>query len=53
MGTAARLDPVKDLGSLLAAAASLRARGTRVTTVVVGDGGERAALEEAARSARL
>ena len=44
IGTIARLDPVKDLGTLIRAAGALaRIRPTRL--LVVGDGPERAALE--------
>jgi glycosyltransferase involved in cell wall biosynthesis len=50
IGTVARLDPVKDLGSLLQATAIVAA-GRPVVLVVVGDGAERRALE--ARAAGL
>ena len=47
VGTIARLDPVKDLGTLLNACALLR--GTRpIALMVVGDGPERASLEQMA-----
>jgi len=41
----ARLDPVKDLGSLLKAAAGLREAGIAAVLMIVGDGPERPALE--------
>ena len=44
IGTIARLDPVKDLGTLLRATATLVQR-ISATLVVVGDGSERHALE--------
>jgi glycosyltransferase involved in cell wall biosynthesis len=44
VGTIARLDPVKDLGTLIAAVAALADR-QRVLLAIVGDGPERAALE--------
>jgi glycosyltransferase involved in cell wall biosynthesis len=47
LGTVARLDPVKDLGSLLRAVAELAPR-VPVTLAVVGDGPERGALERTA-----
>jgi glycosyltransferase involved in cell wall biosynthesis len=47
IGTVARLDPVKDLGTLLQAVAAV-ARGCDPRVVVVGDGSERAALESLA-----
>ena len=49
VGTIARLDPVKDLGTLIRAVAHDPNR--RTTLVVVGDGSERAALESVARDA--
>ena len=48
IGTIARLDPVKDLGTLIRAVAEL-SRHVAATLVVVGDGSERAALETLAR----
>lgn len=45
VGTIARLDTVKDLGTLLDATASLAGTTQPVTLVVVGDGPERASLE--------
>jgi glycosyltransferase involved in cell wall biosynthesis len=47
IGTIARLDPVKDLGSLLRALAGLGDRPA--VLVIVGDGPERGALERLAR----
>jgi L-malate glycosyltransferase len=48
VGSVARLDPVKDLGSLLHAAAMLRTTGHKVLVALVGDGPERPALEQLA-----
>jgi glycosyltransferase involved in cell wall biosynthesis len=45
IGTIARLDPVKDLGALLAAASRLAETSLPCTTVVIGDGDERPNLE--------
>jgi glycosyltransferase involved in cell wall biosynthesis len=45
VGSVARLDPVKDLGTLIRAFAVLRASVPSAFLVVVGDGPERAALE--------
>jgi len=50
VGTAARLEPVKDLETLLRAIQSLRAQTPDVRLVIFGDGPERAALEAQARS---
>lgn len=47
VGTVARLDPVKDLGTLIRAIADL-SRARAVLLAVVGDGPERAALAELA-----
>ena len=47
IGTIARLDPVKDLGTLLQAAATCRT-GSRIMVVVVGDGPVRRDLESQA-----
>jgi glycosyltransferase involved in cell wall biosynthesis len=44
IGTIARLDPVKDLGTLISAVGRL-ARRRAVVLLIVGDGAERAALE--------
>lgn len=44
MATIARLDPVKDLGTMVLAVAEM-ARDRRVMAVVIGDGSERAGLE--------
>ena len=58
VGFAGRLDPVKDIGTALTAFASLRAavpeqaRAT-VRMLIVGDGAERAALEQAAQARGL
>lgn len=49
VGTVARLDPVKDLGTLIAAVADARARLPSLVLVIVGDGPEREALQAAAR----
>lgn len=49
VGTVARLDPVKDLETLVRAVASLRS-AVPITLLVVGDGPERAALEKTASS---
>ena len=46
VGTVARLDPVKSLGTLIQATANL-AKERPVALVIVGDGPERAALERA------
>lgn len=43
--TIARLDPVKDLGTLIRAVAALRAASQPVALVIVGDGPERQSLE--------
>ena len=48
IGAVGRLDPVKNLPLLLQAHATLAARHPRLRTVIVGDGPERAALEEKA-----
>ena len=53
VGTAARLDPVKELDPLFEATALLKERLGRVRLVVIGDGPERAKLEERARQTRL
>ena len=50
-GTAGRLDPVKNLGLLLEAHALLGARVPGAHLVIIGDGPERAALEQ--RAAQL
>ena len=47
IGTAARLDPVKDLKTLIAATAILRARVPEAELVIVGAGEEEAAIETA------
>ena len=47
VGTVARLDPVKDLGTLIEAAGATR---QAATVLVVGDGPERARLEALARA---
>ena len=46
VGTAARLDPVKDLPTLITAFASLRHAQPRVRLAIAGDGPERARLEQ-------
>ena len=48
VGTAGRLDPVKNLGLLLEAHALTRERVTDAHVVIVGDGPERATLEQRA-----
>ena len=49
VGTVARLDPVKDLGTLIEAFARLRAARPRSLLVIVGDGPERCRLEGVVR----
>jgi glycosyltransferase involved in cell wall biosynthesis len=49
VGTVARLDPVKDLGSLVTAFGHLRATYPRSHLVIVGEGPERGRLEAMAR----
>lgn len=51
IGTAARLDPVKDLGTLIAATAALRGRVPAARLVIMGEGPEQASLQMAARDA--
>jgi glycosyltransferase involved in cell wall biosynthesis len=53
VGTVARLDPVKDLETLLRGFATARASHPDARLVVVGDGTERAALERIAASLGL
>jgi len=48
IGSVARLDPVKDLQNLIQAAARIRDRAA-LAVLVIGDGAERAALEQSAR----
>jgi glycosyltransferase involved in cell wall biosynthesis len=48
IGTAARLDAVKNLPALVAALAQVRARHEAAQLIVVGDGSERQAIEDAA-----
>jgi L-malate glycosyltransferase len=48
VGTVARLDPVKDLETLVRGFAAFRAANRRARLVVIGDGPERARLEHAA-----
>ncbi len=50
VGTIARLDPVKDLPTMIEAVARLR-RSTPALLLVIGDGAERSALERAAAAA--
>lgn len=47
VGTIARLDPVKDLGTMIQAIAALQ-NTTPATLLIVGDGTERASLEQVA-----
>jgi glycosyltransferase involved in cell wall biosynthesis len=51
VGTVARLDPVKDLATAIAAIAQVRAARPDACLAILGDGPERAALEAAARDA--
>jgi L-malate glycosyltransferase len=53
VGTIARLDPVKDLGTLIAAIDSATARSRKMTLLVIGEGSERAELERAARASAV
>jgi glycosyltransferase involved in cell wall biosynthesis len=53
VGTVARLEPVKDQATLLEAFAQVAARLPEARLVVVGDGSQRAALEEQARQPAL
>jgi len=53
IGTAARLDPVKDLDTLISAFAQVRRQYPRAMLAIVGDGPERTRLEEQARRANL
>jgi len=53
IGTVARLDPVKDLSTLLTAVAALRQPWPTARLVVVGDGAERESLEARARELGL
>lgn len=53
IGSVARLDPVKHLQALVEAVELLSGRGTPVSAVIVGDGPERAALEQQARTRGL
>lgn len=50
VGTVARLDPVKNLGALLEARATLRGRFPQSRIVIAGEGPERQALQERARA---
>lgn len=50
VGTVARLDPVKDLGTLVAAAAEAARVRPSLCLAIVGDGPERVALETAAHA---
>jgi glycosyltransferase involved in cell wall biosynthesis len=49
VGTVARLDPVKDLHTLIRAIGHQSAQRVPMTLLVIGDGAERAALEASAR----
>jgi glycosyltransferase involved in cell wall biosynthesis len=53
VGTIARLNPVKDLGTLIRAFADFRRIAENATLVIIGDGEERAQLESAVRDAAL
>jgi glycosyltransferase involved in cell wall biosynthesis len=53
VGTVARLDPVKDLPSLVHGFAALRREVAEAALVIVGDGPDRARVEDAARAAAL
>jgi len=53
VGTIARLDPVKDLGNLIAAIGMLNTAGEQLAAAVIGDGPERAGLAGQAISAGL
>jgi glycosyltransferase involved in cell wall biosynthesis len=53
VGTAARLDTVKDLPTLVDAIARARSRVPGLKLVVIGDGAERATLEAAVRERQL
>jgi glycosyltransferase involved in cell wall biosynthesis len=50
VGTVARLDPVKDLGTLVTGFASLAREDTSAALVIVGDGPQRPVVEQAAVS---
>lgn len=45
VGTVSRLDPVKDHRSLLRASAAVLAQGIKLRVIIVGEGGERQALQ--------
>ena len=53
VGTVARLDPVKDLRTLIDAVRLLRREDPTARLVIVGDGSERQSLETACREAQL
>ena len=53
VGAIARLNPVKDLGTLIEAFAAVRATRPDAALVIVGDGEERSRLEEIARALGL
>lgn len=53
VGTVARLDPVKDLASLIAAVARLKPHVRSIALAIVGDGEERGTLEASARTLGL
>ncbi len=53
IGTTARLDPVKDLPTLVAAVAQMRSQSGRGTLVIVGDGPDRSVIEQSIRDHAL
>ena len=53
VGTVARLDPVKDLGTVIEAVRLLRRQRPAAMLVIVGDGPEREQLQAACRDAQL
>jgi glycosyltransferase involved in cell wall biosynthesis len=53
IGTVARLSPQKDIGTLVSAAAAIRDRGVNIQVVIVGDGEQKAAIEQQIRALGL